>query len=128
MTNIQEENKKISFNTNISYSKARNFAKRQVMNVRMMMRQFHPHSKNRRNLFRDEWKTILLLIQTKLNSTPYHSMSLIRPESILNSRSQIADYNLPLDDESNSKQEQMKNLANALQKVRLIHLVEINLL
>ena len=52
----------------------------------------------------------------------------ISPESILNPRSQVADYTLPPDDESNTKQEQMRSLANALQEVRLNHLEEMNLL
>ena len=84
----------------------------------MAMRQFYPHTKSRLILFCDEWQTSLLLIRTSLNCTPYHSSSLISPESIINPRSQIADYTLQVENGSTTK-EQMRALPNALQEVRL---------
>ena len=67
----------------------------------------------------------MLRIQVSLNATPYHSMSLISPESILNPRSQVANFIIPQDGES-THQEHMKNLGNRLQEIHISHLEEMD--
>ena len=128
MENSREGNERIQFHTNLSYSKARNYAERSIRNRKKIIKQFHPHSQQKLSLFRDECQTILLLVQTTLNSTPYHITSLISPEFIINPRAQVGDFVLPQREENSTTQETMKSLEEALQDVRLANLEEHDLL
>ena len=71
---------------------------------------------------RDEWKPLLLLIQSQHNNTPFHSSSLICPEMILNPRSRAADFLIPGESQNLPTYLKIKELAESLQKERLSNL------
>ena len=83
------------------------------------MKQFHPHSQQKLSFFRYEWSSLLILIQTTLNSIPYQTTSLVSPESIVNLRSQVEDYRIPQSREASTTKKTVRALADVLQEVRL---------
>ena len=70
--------------------------------------------------------TLLMLIQSQHNLTPYHKFSLVSPEVILNPRARCCDLVIPGENQNLPVFEQMRLLAEKFQELRLENLVTMD--